>query len=154
MAETRREIKGRRSPAEKTLADGILAKAAKYTPDPAAFASAKAYAEVTQKSKRFEQQNRTAGGLLIQRFRKPGEQITGVLGECNGTTGLGESTYPIVQDDGSVVCVPGNRRLVRAFRKAKCKFQRIRITYQGKLYTGNGRYEKVYLVESAKESKR
>ena len=46
-----------------------------------------------------------------------------------------------------VVCVPGNRRLVKAFRTSKAFFQRITITYLGKLNKSHSHYEKVYSVE-------
>ncbi len=149
MAETKRALKSRRSSAETTVADQIRAEAKKHQPDPAAFAAAKRYSDATMASRRFESQNRTAEGLEIHRFRTPGETLTGTLGECNGTSGYGESTYPIVRDDGSVICVPGNRRLVKAFRKAKCTFLRITITYLGKLRTAGGHHEKVFSVVHA-----
>jgi len=149
MAETRREIKRRRTPAEKQLADKILAEGSNHPPDSQAAAQAKAYADATVASKRFESHNRTPEGYTIHRFHVEGESLAGVLGECNGQSGYGESTYPIVLDDGSIVCVAGNRRLVKAFKRGKFTFQRIRITYKGRLHTHGGHYEKVYLVEPA-----
>jgi hypothetical protein len=149
MAETRRVSKSRRRPAEKALADTILAESKKHAPDLEAAAQAKRYVDATMASRRFDSHNRTPEGFTIHRFHREEETLTGVLGECNGQSGYGESTYPIVQDDGSVICVPGNRRLVRAFRKGKFTFQRIRITYKGKLRTAGGHHEKVFLVEPA-----
>lgn len=140
-------VKRRRSSAEKALAEKIVAESTKHAPDPHAFAAAKRYTDASVASRRFDSHNRTPEGLEIHRFRRPDEQITGVLGECNGQTGWGESSYPIVQDDGSIICVPGNRRLVKAFRKAKATYQRITITYLGKLYNTYGHYEKVFRVE-------
>jgi len=147
MAETRRQIKSKPSTAERQLAAKIRAESSKHSADPEAFDKAKRYAEATVANERFETHNRTPDGFTIHRFWRQGEQLTGMLGQCNGQNGYGESTYPIVLDDGSVVCVPGNRRLVKAFRTSKAFFHRITITYLGKLNQSHSHYEKVYSVE-------
>jgi hypothetical protein len=146
MVETRRQIKRPKASPEQALAAEILAAAAKTKCNPAAFARAAKYAENAEASPRCGAPMQTPEGLKIHRFRVPGDTLTGVLGKCNGQMGFGESTYPIVLDDHSIVCVPGNRRLVRAFRLAKAFHQRIKITYLNKLYSNRGHYEKVYKV--------
>jgi hypothetical protein len=151
MVETRRVIKGKTTPGA-DLAAEILAKAATAKANPAAFARAAKYAENAEASPRCGAPMQTPEGLQVYRFRHPGDSLTGVLGHCNGQMGYGESTYPIVLDDGSIVCVPGNRRLVRAFRLAKAFHQRIKITYVNRLYSSRGHYEKVYKVEHAPRS--
>ncbi len=141
----------RRSPAEKKLAEEITAQAKTKRPDPAKFARAKRYAEEATRSQRFEY-NRlqsTHDGLPIHYFHDVGESVVGILGEPSQEMWKGW-TYPLVQDDGRVIRLPGNRRLLKAIDKADAIGQRVKITYKGKLFTRyGGHYEKVYLLELA-----
>jgi hypothetical protein len=139
----------RKQPAgQEKLLQEILANHGKAgKPNKAAFAMAFKYSDLAKKSQRFGD-NGLPAGMIAFRFRTPGDTLTGVLGECIGMVGT-ESWYPIARDDGSIVHVPGNRRLVKCFTKAKCKWQRITIVYDGRLRTGNGHFEKVYTVTAA-----
>jgi hypothetical protein len=138
----------KRPAGQANLAQEILANHGKAgKPNKAAFAMAFKYSDLAKKSQRFGD-NALPDGMIAFRFRQPGDTLTGVLGECIGMVGT-ESWYPIVRDDGSIVHVPGNRRLVKCFQKAKCKWQRITIVYDGRLRTGNGHFEKVYTVTAA-----
>lgn len=153
MAET--EKKHRRSAGEKAVADAILEKAKKRTPNTEKFRQAAQYAQNAESADRFELNHGKSSidGRPIHHFHRIGETLVGTIGEAQGET-HGPSSFPFVLDDGSVIRVPGNRRLVLAIRKADCLYQRIRITYKGKLHAKTGgHYEKVYLVESAPLSK-
>jgi hypothetical protein len=145
------EKKHRRSAGEKALADAILEKAKKRTPNKAKFKQAAMYADNAERADQFELNygKSSIDGRPIHHFYKIGESLVGVIGEPQGET-HGPSSFPFVLDDGTVIRVPGNRRLAIAVRKADCLYQRIRITYMGKLYAKTGgHYEKVYLVEAA-----
>lgn len=135
--------------AEQSKVNEIRNAAKTAKPDIEAAGRAARYVKATMASKRFESHNVTPDGLPIHRFHVIGDSVTGVLGECNGQTGWGESTYPIVQDDDTIICVPGNRRLVQALKKGKFTFQRIRIEYKGRLHNSMGHYEKVFAVTLA-----
>lgn len=147
--------KHRRSVGEKALCEGILYKARYKTPNKEKFKLAAKYAENAEKADRFElnYSKSSIDGRPIHHFHKIGESLVGVIGEAQGET-HGPSSFPFVLDDGSVIRVPGNRRLAIAIKKADCLYQRIRITYKGKLHSKvGGHYEKVYLVEAAPLSK-
>jgi len=149
------EAKRRRSAGEKALADAILDKSRKKTPNKEKFKLAANYTENAEKADRFELNygKSSIDGRPIHHFYKIGESLVGVIGEAQGET-YGPSSFPFVLDDGTVIRVPGNRRLAIAIRKADCLYQRIRITYKGKLHAKTGgHYEKVYLVEAAPISK-
>ncbi len=150
MEKSEQAVKSRRSSAEKAIAETIQAESAKAKPDPRAFARAGKYADKACQSKRFDSLNRrrTGDGLLIKRFRIPGDSVVGTLGEARSEW-QGESTIPFVLDDGRVIALPGNRRLQKAIEKAKATFLRVRIIYLSKLRTNAGHYEKVYRVELA-----
>jgi hypothetical protein len=142
--------KQRRSPAEKKLADEILSQV-KAGGDEVKFKAAQRYTNAAMKSERFEfSRLRSAhDGLPIRYFRTPGESLTGFLGPPAQEIWKG-STYPLVLDDGRVIRLPGNRRLKLAIEKADCLYQRITITYVGKLFTRfGGHYEKVYRIDAA-----
>jgi hypothetical protein len=144
------EVTHRRSPGEKALAEEIAQKAKKRKPPSAEkFRKAKRYCEAAQKSDRFEfrRSRSSVDGLPIHYFRTPGETLTGIIGEPQAEV-WGPSSYPFLLDDGRLIRVPGNRRLALAIRKADALFQRIKITFKGKLWTKTfGHCEKVYLVE-------
>jgi hypothetical protein len=127
----------------------IRARAAKAKPDAAAFAKAARYAANAKASKRFAGHLVTPEGYPIFRFRKEGDTLTGIVGQCNGQMGYGASTYPVVLDDGSCVHIIGHRRLVKALHLAKCRYQRITITFEGKIYNSMRHYEMVYTVTPA-----
>lgn len=155
--------KERRSPAEVSLADAILDKSKKRTPNQEKFRQAQKYADTASRAARFEENygKSSIDQLPIHHFHRRGEYVIGTIGESQGET-HGPSSFPFQVDvingvaiDGKrVIRLPGNRRLVIAIRKADCLYQRVRITYLGKLHqkTG-GHYEKVYWVESAPLSK-
>lgn len=140
--------KGKKPPAAETPAE-IRAKAARQKPDPTAFAKAARYAANAKASKRFAGRLVTPEGYAIFRFRKEGDTLTGIVGECNGQMGYGASTYIVVLDDGSCVAIIGHRRLVKALHLAKCKYQRVTITFEGKIYNSFRHYEMVYTVTPA-----
>jgi hypothetical protein len=151
MAAMADERKHRRSTGEKALADAILEKAKKRTPNKEKFKQAATYAENAERADRFELNygKSSIDGRPIHHFYKIGENLVGVIGEAQGET-HGPSSFPFVLDDETVIRVPGNRRLAIAIRKADCLYQRVRITYRGKLHAKTGgHYEKVYLVEAA-----
>ncbi len=137
------------SPEKRSLAKEILADAAKTKPDPKAFQRAAQYTTNAKASKRFGVRLRTPDGYPLFRFRAEGDTITGIVGKCNGQMGYGQSTYPLVMDDGSIVCIVGHRRLVKALHKAKAWNQRVKITFEGRLYSSWRHYEMVYAVELA-----
>ena len=151
--------KERRSSVEKALADRLTEQAKKRAPNPEKFRTAKRYADVAAKNPRFEDNygKSSIDGLPIHHFHRKGEYVIGTIGESQGEV-HGPSSFPFQVDviDGQpidghrVIRLPGNRRLAAAIRKADCLYQRIKVTYLGKLNqkTG-GHYEKVYLVESA-----
>ena len=162
MAEVRR-VKQRRSPAEIELAGKLQERSKKRTPDNAKFDKAKRYAEASVKSPRFEENfgQSSIDHLPVHYFRAKGEYVVGIIGEAQGES-YGPSTYPFQVDiingqaiDGDrVIRLPGNRRLARAIVKADCLYQRIKITYLGKLFAkAGGHYEKVYRIEAAPLSK-
>jgi len=149
----------RRSAAEVALADRLTEQAKKRTPSAEKFRRAKQYADAAEKSPRHEQNfgKSSIDGLPIHHFHQIGEYVIGTIGECQGET-HGPSSYPFLVDniDGQeitgkpVIRLPGNRRLQMAIRKADCLYQRIKVTYKGKLHAKTGgHYEKVYLVEPA-----
>jgi hypothetical protein len=142
--------KAKRTPAEKKLADPLLIESVVHEPDPNAFARAAKYADAAEKSRHYERTRlrSTIDNLPIHYFHKIGESITGILGEPQGELWMA-STYPLALDDGTVVRLPGNRRLMRAIQLAKCIGQRITIIYRGKLYRPGGHYEKIYRLEPA-----
>ncbi len=155
--------KTRRSAAEVALADRLTEQAKKRTPNAEKFRQAKRYADAAEKSPRHEQNfgKSSIDGLPIHHFHRIGEYVIGTVGECQGET-HGPSSFPFQVDviDGEpvegnrVIRLPGNRRLQIAIRKADCLYQRITVTYKGKLHAKTGgHYEKVYLVEAAPLSK-
>ena len=135
---------------QKDLGQEILQSSKTAKADPKHFAAAARYTREALKTAKFRRNPRFPDrpGFEPFYFRKVGDTLTGVLGKCDGMLGY-QSFYPIVLDDGTVVHVPGNRRLVQCFKKAKCWFQRIKITYKDKLFKHSGHYEKIYSVESA-----
>lgn len=142
-------------PSEKQIVKQIREHAGRSKPDPEAFAAGKRYSAATMRSRRFNYDRRTADGAVIHYFHTPGESLTGVLGESQkaqiprGTSASFEYLFPLVLDDDSLVYLPNNRRLRKLIDKSKCLWQRITITYKGKLMTNHGHYEKVYTVEPA-----
>jgi hypothetical protein len=151
--------KERRSAGEKALADQLTEQAKKRTPNAEKFRQARKYADAATKNPRFEENygKSSIDGLPIHHFHRKGEFVVGTIGECQGET-YGPSSFPFQVDiiDGTpvegnrVIRLPGNRRLQLAIRKADCLYQRIRVTYRGKLHAKTGgQYEKVYLVEPA-----
>ena len=146
--ETETKRRRRRTPAEKQTAESVLAAAQGKQANAEKFERAKRYADKAKTSKRFEhlRYKSQVDGIRIHRFHRVGECLIGTLGEVQREW-WGESTYPLVLDDGSVIRVPGNRRLQLAIRKADAVHVRVKITYEGKLYTSGGHYQKVYTVE-------
>jgi hypothetical protein len=141
----------KREPRKTETAEEILAKAAQRKPDPEKFARVQERADAAIQSDRFEfsRSKSCVDGLLIHYFRTVGESVTGVLAAPESELWKGV-TYKLVQDDGVVVRLPGNRRLNKAIKTADCLYQRVTITYLGKLYTRfGGHYEKVYTVVPA-----
>jgi len=139
----------RRSTKEKELSDHIQDVSKSRTAhNKEAAARAEKYARAAMGSKRFESiRNKSKiDGLHIHRFRQSGETVEGILGEKRSEW-WGESTIPLVLDSGRIILLPGNKRLLKSIKKADATFRRCKITYTGKLFTGLGHYEKVYLVE-------
>ena len=143
--------KRRRSAAEVAAANDLDQKSKSRVPDPQKFRQAKAYSDAAAKSPWFEDNYHKSSidGLSIHHFHQRGETLVGIIGEWEGES-HGPSSARFKLDDGRVIRVPGNRRLLIAVRKADAMYQRVKITYLGKKNqkTG-GHYEKVYLVEAA-----
>lgn len=135
---------------ETETADQIRRKA--HTRKPASPAKFKRHAERLQavtESDRFEfsRGKSCVDGRPIHYFRTVGESVTGILAEPESELWKGV-TYKLVKDDGTIIRLPGNRRLNKAIKTTDCLYQRVRITYKGKLYTRfGGHYEKVYSIE-------
>jgi hypothetical protein len=139
-----------KTPAAESVAQ-IKAKAATRKPDANRFRRAARYADAAMQSDRYElsRSKSSVDGLKIHYFRVEGESVTGILAEPERELWKGV-TYRLVQDDGTVVRLPGNKRLTKAIEKADAIYQRVKITYHGKLYTRfGGHYEKVYTLEAA-----
>ncbi len=132
-----------------SVADDVRAAAAKRgEPDREKFRRAKRYAEAAINSKRFRGYKVTGDGIVIHRFRRPGETVTGIIGAAQQCS-WGEYVYPLVLDDDKVIGLARHKRLAKALDKADGMFRRVKITYKGKLRNGMGHHEKVYLVELA-----
>jgi hypothetical protein len=141
----------RRSAAETKTARGILAAAKQAPPaSKAKFLAAKRYADAAVSSQRHESHysHSSVDQTPIKYFYQTGDSIVGVLGECQAEA-YQASSYPLLLDSGRICRVPGNRRLRLAIQKADAIGQRVRITYQGKLYKKAGHYEKCYTIELA-----
>jgi hypothetical protein len=141
----------KRVPKETETADEILAKATTRKPNPEKFARVQEHVDAAVASDRFEfsRTKSCVDGLPIHYFRTVGESVTGVLASPESELWKGV-TYKLVQDDGAVIRLPGNRRLNKAIKTADCLYQRVTITYLGKLYTRfGGHYEKVYTIVPA-----
>ena len=157
MAKTaakRRTKKPDDSPSKSDVVAQILTGAQTAAADPKAFDAAGKYTDAATKSRRFAYDRRVANGGFIHYFRTPGEKLTGWLGASQrGEVIRGSVTweylFPLVTDEGELIYLPNNKRLRKAIEKAKCIFQRITITYEGKLMTAHGHHEKVYRVEAA-----
>jgi hypothetical protein len=149
---------------EKAFVTGLKEKAAKRTPNPQKFKQAKRYTDTSAQSDRFENLygKSSIDGRPIHHFHYRGEFVVGILGECEGEI-YGPSSYPFALDTYSgsrgavetydppnAIRLPGNRRLVVAIHKADALYQRVKITYLGKLYAKTRRYyEKVFRIEAA-----
>jgi len=150
-----KQADSRERPTATQIVKQIREHASRTTPDPVKFAAGARYSTATMKSRRFNYDRRTADGAIIHYFHTPGETLVGVLGESQkaqiprGTSASFEYLFPLVLDDDSLVYLPNNKRLRKVIDKAKCLFQRIKITYEGRLATAYGHYEKVYSVEPA-----
>lgn len=154
----------RQTPADAEFVQRLTDQAKKRTPDPEKFRRAKAYSDAAEKNQRFEDHyNRSSiDGRPIHHFHHKGEYVIGCLGECQGET-FGPSSFPFALDvkgqtggdreefdPPRAIRLPGNRRLAAAIRKADALYQRIKITYLGKLHAKTGgHYEKVYRIEPA-----
>jgi len=160
MAKTKAKAKvkqgeQRERPTEKQIVKQIREHAERTGPDPVKFAAGVRYSQASKRSRRFNYDRRTADGAIIHYFHTPGEYLIGVLGESQkaqiprGTSASFEYLFPLVLDDDSLVYLPNNKRLRKVIDLAKCLFQRIKITYEGKIATSHGHYEKVYTVEPA-----
>lgn len=142
-------------PAPAELVAQIRQASEKVAADPAKFASAAKYTAMTTKSKRFNYDRQAPDGVPIYYFHTQGEQLTGIVGKSQrarmsrGIAVSCEYLTPIVLDDDSLFYLPNNKRLKKALEKANAWFQRITITYLGRLSNAHGHYEKVYSVESA-----
>lgn len=131
--------------------EDIRKKAAKRKLDPAKLKKVAKYSDAAEANPRFEfsRGKSAVDGLPIHYFRVPGDYVVGVL--CPPDQELWKGvTYKLVQDDDTIVRLPGNRRLTKAIEKADALYTRVKITYLGKLHTKwGGHYEKVYRVEEA-----
>jgi len=129
----------------------VRKKAAKRKLDPAKLKKVAKYTDAAEKNPRFEfsRGKSAVDGLPIHYFRTPGEFVVGVL--CAPDQELWKGvTYRLVQDDDTIIRLPGNRRLTKAIEKADALYTRVKITYVGKLNTKwGGHYEKVYRIEDA-----
>jgi hypothetical protein len=165
MAETKR----RRSPGGVATTERLIEPSKVRAPDPEKFRRARQYSDTAEQNKRFEENygKSSIDGRTIHHFHRKGEFVIGIIGEAQGET-YGPSSFPfelhtICNGQGGeyqsfepprMIRLPGNRRLAIAVRKADCLYQRIKVTYKGKLHAKvGGHYEKVYLVEEAPLSK-
>ena len=127
----------------------------KVQADPAKFAAAAKYTNMTTKSRRFNYDRQAPDGVPIYYFHTQGEQLTGVIGKsqrarmARGIAVSCEYLTPIVLDDDTLFYLPNNKRLKKAIEKANAWFQRVTVTYLGRLSNAHGHYEKVYRVEAA-----
>lgn len=118
------------------------------------FDRAAKFTEAAKRSKRYNYDRMVVPGAPIYYFHRPGESLTGTLGQSQrGQILRGSVTWeylvPIVLDDGTLLYLPNNKRLRKAIELADCLFQRVTITYEGRLATAHGHYEKVYSVKPA-----
>lgn len=148
------EVKTKREPTAADIAAEILKTAQNAKPNQTAFDRAAKFTRAAKKSPRFNYDRMVVPGAPIYYFQRPGETLTGTLGQSQrGQILRGSVTWeylvPIVLDSGELRYLPNNRRLRKAIELADCLFQRVKITYEGKLATAHGHYEKVYTVEAA-----
>jgi hypothetical protein len=131
--------------------EDVRKKAAKRKLDPARLAKVAKVAAAATNNPRFEfsRSKSAVDGLPIHYFRVAGESVVGILCPPDQEIWKGV-TYKLVQDDDTIVRLPGNRRLTKAIEKADALYCRVKITYLGKLNTKfGGHYEKVYTIEQA-----
>lgn len=132
------------SPAE------IRALAAKTKPNLDKFRRANRRTEAAKKSDRYEwnRSKSTVDGRIIHYFRVRGESVTGILcpPECELWKGV---TYKMSLDDDTMIRLPGNRQLNKLIKDADCLYQRVTITYEGKIWRASHHYEKVYTLSPA-----
>lgn len=143
--------KAKKTPENKLeTVEQIRAKAAAATPDPAKFKRAMRHTEAALVADGYEwnRSKSTVDGLPIHYFRVRGEALTGILGAADYELWKGH-TYRLILDDGTVVRLPGNRQLNKLIKASECVYQRITITYLGKLYRHSHHYEKVYSIVPA-----
>jgi len=145
---------GQPSPTAQDIAAEILKTAQNATPNQTAFDRAAKLTQAAKRSNRFNYDRMVVPGAPIYYFHQPGETLIGTLGQSQrGQILRGSVTWeylvPIVLDSGELRYLPNNRRLRKAIQLADCLFQRVRITYEGRLATAHGHYEKVYTVEPA-----
>jgi hypothetical protein len=127
----------------RALADG-------RRPNPAKFTRANRRTDAAKKSDRFEwnRSKSTIDGITIHYFRVRGETVTGIL--CAPQFELWKGvTYKLVLDDDTVIRLPGNRQLNKLISDADCLYQRVTITYEGKIWRQSHHYEKVYTLSPA-----
>lgn len=118
--------------------------------NPAKFTRANRRTDAAKKSDRFEwnRSKSTIDGITIHYFRVRGESVTGIL--CAPQFELWKGvTYKLVLDDDTILRLPGNRQLNKLIKDADCLYQRVTITYEGKLWRQSHHYEKVYTLSPA-----
>jgi hypothetical protein len=139
----------RRSSAERQLATKIDNLAAGKVGDPATFAQAELMTAAAVRSHRFEQDRsyHPGNGLPTYHFHDVGESLTGILGEAETVHEWRAAYYPVKLDDGRVLYIPGNRRLVKLIKTTHAIGLRVKITYLGKFKKYGPSYEKVYSIK-------
>ena len=79
-------------------------------------------------------------------FRRPGDEIEGIIGQPI-VNYQRNTSYPIKLDDGRTVEIFGNRLLHRIIQKNELEHSRVRIVYIGREQTGYGKHSrKIYRV--------
>lgn len=118
--------------------------------NPAKFQRANRRTDAAKKSDRFEwnRSKSTIDAIPIHYFRVRGESVTGILCAPQFERWKGV-TYKLVLDDDTVIRLPGNRQLNKLIDAADCLYQRVTITYEGKIWRASHHYEKVYTLSPA-----
>ena len=149
----------KKSPKPETIVSAILAghdslKISQATAEKG-FAAAAELTKKAQANKHFNYHLTAADGVPVRYFHHIGESITGIIGASQravmnrGVVTNHEYLVPIVDDDGQLFYLPNNKHLRELLKAACCWFQRVTITYRGKIRTNNGHHRKVYEVTPA-----